>query len=143
LFTTFQAACFPQRFPIARTVHADERGTLVETSRARSTDTLSFVSTTVPGAVRGQHYHRRKVERFVVVDGEAEIRLRRLITGEEVAFAVSGAAPVVVDMPPLWAHSLKNVGDRPATTVFWTNELLDPTAPDTYRYDVYTRSEQT
>lgn len=137
MFTTFLSFCFPRSFPIARAVHRDARGSLFEVVRARSTDSASFVSTTVPGAVRGQHFHRRKVERFLVVDGEAEIRLRRVGTHEEVAFHVSGAVPQAVDMPTLWAHSLKNTGTTPLTTVFWTNELLDPGNPDTYPYDVY------
>lgn len=137
LFHTFQSFCFPGSFPIDRDVHRDSRGSLFESARARHTDTLSFVSTTVPGAVRGQHFHRRKVERFLVVDGEAEIKLRRLVTHEEVAFRVNGERPQVVDMPPLWAHSLKNCGSRPVTTVFWTNELLDPKHPDTYSAPVY------
>jgi UDP-2-acetamido-2,6-beta-L-arabino-hexul-4-ose reductase len=137
LFTTFQSFCFPRAFPFDRRTHHDDRGTLFEAVRARRSDTLSFVSTTVPGAVRGQHFHRRKIERFVVVDGTAEIRLRRLVTGEEVAFQVSGERPQAVDMPPLWAHSLKNTGDRAVTTVFWTNELLDAERPDTYACPVY------
>ncbi|MDP5183841.1 NAD-dependent epimerase/dehydratase family protein [Blastococcus sp. BMG 814] len=137
LFNTYQSFCFPGAFPIDKVMHSDARGTLFESARAQSTDSLSFVSTTVPGAVRGQHFHRRKVERFIVVDGEAEIRLRRLITGEEIAFAVSGSRPQAVDMPPMWAHSLKNTGSRPVTTVFWTNELLDPQSPDTYPFPVY------
>lgn len=137
LFNTFQSFCFPVAFPIDRVVHSDDRGSLFESTRASGTDTLSFVSSTVPGAVRGQHFHRRKVERFVVIDGQAEIRLQRLVTGEEVAFAVSGDRPQAVDMPPLWAHSLKNTGVRDATTVFWTNELLNPQRPDTYPFPVY------
>jgi UDP-2-acetamido-2,6-beta-L-arabino-hexul-4-ose reductase len=137
LFTTFQSFCFPGAFPLDLDRHTDARGTLFESSRARRTDTLSFVSTTVPGAVRGEHFHRRKIERFVVVDGEAEIRLRRLITGQEVVFRVSGDRPQAIDMPVLWAHSLKNHGTRPATTIFWTNELLDTESPDTYRFPVY------
>jgi UDP-2-acetamido-2,6-beta-L-arabino-hexul-4-ose reductase len=137
LFSTFQSFCFPARFPFRRTVHSDERGELFETARARRTDSLSFVSTTVPGAVRGQHFHRRKVERFLVIEGEVEIRLRRMITGEEVTFRVSGRQPAAVDMPTLWAHSLKNVGATTAVTAFWSNDLLDAQNSDTYRFPVY------
>lgn len=137
LFSTFQSFCFPQRFPIGRPVHSDARGALFEGVRATSTDTLSFFSTTVPGAVRGQHFHRRKVERFLVVSGRAEIQLRRVCSDQEVAFQVSGDQPQAVDMPPLWAHSIKNTGGDVVTTAFWTNELLNPAAPDTYRYLVY------
>ncbi|MGY1719490.1 NAD-dependent epimerase/dehydratase family protein [Blastococcus sp. SYSU DS0552] len=137
LFTTFQSYCFPSRFPFASAVHSDDRGVLFETTRARRTDSLSFISTTVPGAVRGQHYHRRKVERFFVIEGDVEIRLRRMVTGEQVQFHVSGRQPQAVDMPTMWAHSLRNVGTGPAVTAFWSNELLDPENPDTYRFPVY------
>jgi UDP-2-acetamido-2,6-beta-L-arabino-hexul-4-ose reductase len=137
LFSTFQAACFPARFPFVCQLHTDDRGTLYEASRAQATDTLTFVSSTAPGHVRGQHFHRRKIERFLVVDGEAEICLTRVGGDECIVFRVSGEQPIAVDMPPLWAHSLKNTGDRDVTTVFWTNELLNPADPDTYRHPVY------
>lgn len=137
LFNTFQSFCFPDAFPLQRETHTDARGSLFESTRAKGTDTLSFLSITVPGAVRGQHFHRRKIERFVVVDGEAEIKLRQMVTGKTVTFAVSGTRPEAVDMPPLWAHSLRNTGDRPLITAFWSNELLNPADPDTYRYPVY------
>lgn len=141
LFSTFQSYCFPSQFPIDRTVHADVRGALYESVRASATDTLSFMSTTMPGAVRGQHFHRRKVERFLVVSGRAEIRLRRVCSDQEVAFQVAGDRPQAVDMPTLWAHSLKNTGDDVVTTAFWANELLDPDAPDTHRYQLYPEGE--
>jgi UDP-2-acetamido-2,6-beta-L-arabino-hexul-4-ose reductase len=137
LFHTFQSFCFPDRFPMDRTLNSDPRGTLFETVRARSTDSLSFVSTTRPGAVRGQHFHRRKVERFLVLDGEAEIRLEQVAGTGTVTFRVSGDRPQAVDMPPLWAHAIKNVGASTLVTAFWTNELLDAADPDTHRFCVY------
>jgi UDP-2-acetamido-2,6-beta-L-arabino-hexul-4-ose reductase len=76
--------------------------------------------------------HLRKFERFLVVDGEVEISLRRLHTDEVVAFRVTGQRPAIVDMPTMWAHKMINVGDRPATTFFWTNEVYSPDDPDTY-----------
>ena len=39
-----------------------------------------------PGATRGDHYHLRKVERFFVVKGTAEIALRRLYDDEVIRF---------------------------------------------------------
>lgn len=48
-----------------------------------------FYSSTNPGFTRGQHWHRRKVERFLVLRGQAEIRLRKLFTDEVVTFPVS------------------------------------------------------
>lgn len=132
LFNTLRAALFPAHYPIPLTAHADERGRLVETVRSHGGPGQTFVSTSRPGVTRGRHYHVRKIERFVVLAGEARIRLRRVLTDETVAFDVSGESPVVVDMPTMWSHDITNTGDSELTTVFWTNELFDPQAPDTY-----------
>jgi len=37
-----------------------------------------------------------------------------------------------VDMPTLHTHNITNVGDTPLLTLFWTHDLFDPDAPDTY-----------
>ena len=85
-----------------------------------------------PGATRGQHFHLDKVERFVVVEGDATISLRRVLFDEVITFRVSGDRPVIVDMPTLWTHNLTNVGTTPLITQFWTNQIFDAAAPDTY-----------
>ena len=95
-----------------------------------------FYSTTNPGFTRGQHWHRHKVERFLVVSGQGEIRLRKLFTDAIVAFAVSGAEPAIVDMPTCWVHSITNTGTEPLVTLFFADELYDPERPDTYPEDV-------
>jgi UDP-2-acetamido-2,6-beta-L-arabino-hexul-4-ose reductase len=86
----------------------------------------------VPGAQRGDHYHLRKVERFFVVKGEAEIALRRLLHDDVVTFRLSGDRPSFADMPTLWVHNIRNVGDDDLVTVFWADQLLDPQHPDQY-----------
>lgn len=136
LFNTLRAAMFPARCPIPLVRHTDPRGSLVETVRAHGSEGQTFVSTTVPGITRGQHFHLRKVERFVVVGGQARIALRKVLTDEVVAFDVEGAAPVIVDMPTLWAHKITNTGAGELTTMFWTNELFNPEDTDTYPEDV-------
>lgn len=136
LFNTLRAAVFPHHYPIPLARHSDERGSLVETVRAHGSEGQTFFSTSKPGVTRGQHFHLRKVERFVVVDGEARISLRRMLTDELISFDVSGEEPVIVDMPTLWAHNIVNTGDRELTTMFWTNELFDASNPDTYAEEV-------
>ncbi|GIJ51678.1 epimerase [Virgisporangium aliadipatigenens] len=131
LFNTFRShlPVVPRPLP----THADARGELVETVKAHGGPGQSFCSSTVPGATRGQHYHLHKIERFVVVSGEAEIRLRRVLHDDVVTLRVSGREPVAVDMPALWAHSITNVGGADLITLFWANEVFDPARPDTYR----------
>lgn len=132
LFNTYRACLFPQGYPIHPQVHADQRGALVETVRSHGGTGQAFASTTVPGATRGNHYHLRKIERFMVVSGEAEIALRRLYDDRVVRFRVSGDRPGFVDMPTMWTHSIENVGDTDVVTVFWADQLLDPVDPDQY-----------
>ncbi|MGH3326849.1 MAG: NAD-dependent epimerase/dehydratase family protein [Streptomycetales bacterium] len=132
LFNTYRSHLFPHRYPLRTPPRSDARGRLVECVRTGYAGGQAFVSTTEPGAVRGNHYHLRKLERFLVVDGEAEISLRRLFSGDVVRFRVRGATPAIVDMPTMWVHNLANVGDRPVTTFFWANELFSPSDADTF-----------
>lgn len=132
LFNTYRSYLFPARYPIMMTPRTDARGSLVECVRTGSAGGQAFISITVPGATRGEHLHLRKFERFLVVDGEAEIALRRLFTKEVIRFRVSGERPGAIDMPTTWVHNITNVGRRPVTTLFWSNELFDPSDPDTF-----------
>jgi UDP-2-acetamido-2,6-beta-L-arabino-hexul-4-ose reductase len=132
LFNTYRAALFPDHYPIALTAHADDRGRLVETVRAHGGQGQTFVSTTKPGITRGEHFHLGKVERFVVLSGEAHISLRKVCTDEVVSFHVTGDQPAVVDMPTMWVHNITNTGNSELTTLFWTHSLFDPEHPDTF-----------
>ncbi|MFI5931855.1 NAD-dependent epimerase/dehydratase family protein [Actinoplanes sp. NPDC051494] len=130
LFNTYRSHLAPAPFGLTR--HADARGSLVETVKVHGGGGQTFCSSTVPGVTRGQHFHLAKVERFVVVRGEAEICLRRVLHDEVLRFRVSGDEPVVVDMPTMWVHNITNVGAGELTTLFWSNDLFDPANPDTY-----------
>jgi UDP-2-acetamido-2,6-beta-L-arabino-hexul-4-ose reductase len=132
LFNTLRAARFPTHYPIPLTPRTDDRGSLVEVIRAHGGQGQTFVSTTKPGVARGEHFHLRKIERFVVLKGTARISLRRLFTDQVVSFDVNGDSPVIVDMPTMWAHNITNTGTDELTTLFWANELFDPAAPDTF-----------
>ena len=42
------------------------------------------------------------------------------------------ATPSFVDMPTMWVHNIRNVGDRELLTMFWADQLLDAGRPDQY-----------
>lgn len=132
LFNTYRSFLTDELRPIAHRRHVDARGDFVEVIRSHGGSGQSSFSTTVPGVTRGDHFHRRKVERFTVIDGTARISLRRVLTDEIVDLVVSGAEPVSIDMPALWSHSITNIGDSTLRTLFWTNDIFDPDHPDTY-----------
>ena len=95
-----------------------------------------FVSRTKPGITRGNHFHQTKTEKFVVVEGEAVIRLRAIEGGEVTAFTVRGSDFRVVDIPPGLTHSITNVGSGELVTLFWSSEVFDRDRPDTYALQV-------
>lgn len=136
LFNTYRSATFPEHFPIHPAPAKDPRGRLVEAVKGAGGQTQVFYSTTNPGFTRGQHWHRHKVERFLVLSGQGEIRLRKLFTDEVVTFSVSGEEPAIIDMPTFWVHSITNTGQEPLVTLFFADELYDPVTPDTYPEDV-------
>ncbi|WP_407361029.1 NAD-dependent epimerase/dehydratase family protein [Microbacterium sp. LBN7] len=131
LFNTYRSYTFPAQSPIDLTRHADARGSFFEIIRSHGGPGQSSFSTTVPGVTRGDHFHRRKIERFTVLQGRARISLRRLYSDEVVSFEVSGDAPGAVDMPTMWAHNITNIGEDLLYTSFWTNDIFDPANPDT------------
>lgn len=131
LFNSYRAASYPDSWPRKLTLHTDPRGTLFEAVKGGGGG-QTFLSTTVPGVTRGDHFHLAKVERFLVIGGDAIIRMRKVLSDEVWEFKVSGDAPSPVDMPTLHTHSIENVGDTPLLTLFWTHDLFDPQNPDTF-----------
>ena len=136
LFNTYRQHLYPARFPQAVKVHSDARGRLFEAAKGGGGG-QSFISWTEPGVTRGEHFHLHKVERFLVVEGQARIAMRKVLTDETHVFDVDGDAPACVDMPTLWTHNITNTGTRPLVTLFWTHDIFDPAATDTYADKVY------
>lgn len=136
LFNTYRSFTFPEHAPIHPPLHADERGELFECVRAWGGQAQVFCSTTRPGFTRGEHFHLRKVERFLVISGTAQIALRKLFTEDVVTFDVGGDRSAIVDMPTMWAHSITNIGTDDLITMFWAHEILDQEHPDTFREPV-------
>ncbi len=131
LFNTYRSHLFPAGCPLYATPRTDARGTLVECVRAGSGG-QSFVSTTAAGAVRGDHVHLRKFERFMVLSGEAEVCMRRLGSRQVMRFRLTGEQPGIVDIPTLWTHNLIGRSQQPTVAFFWTNEILHPEDTDTF-----------
>lgn len=131
LFNTYRQHLYPDHFPRAVKVNTDARGRLFEAAKGGGGG-QSFISWTEPGVTRGEHFHLHKVERFLVVEGQANISMRKVLTDEVHSFDVTGDAPAYVDMPTLWTHNITNTGDKPLVTLFWTHDIFDPSAPDTF-----------
>lgn len=131
IFNSYRCALYPDDFPRPLKLNNDHRGTLFEAVKGGSGG-QTFLSWTNPGVTRGDHFHLNKVERFLVLEGKAVIRIRRVMDDKVWTYPVSGETPAFVDMPTLHTHSIENTSDKPLLTLFWAHEIFDPTAPDTY-----------
>lgn len=131
LFNTYRSYMFLARPEMPLVKHSDPRGSFTEMIRTFGGTGQSSFSTTVPGVLRGGHYHRRKVERFLVLSGTARISLRKMFSDEAYHFDVTGDEPVAIDIPTMWTHSIENTGTKTLLTYFWTDDHFDPKNPDT------------
>ena len=136
MFNTYRSFLVGDRLPIPLDRKEDARGAFFEVVRSSGGEGQSSFSTTVPGVTRGQHYHRRKIERFTVLSGTAEIAMRKMFSDEEVTYRVDGENPVAIDMPTMWSHNITNIGASNLYTMFWISEIFDPASPDTIPEEV-------
>lgn len=116
-------------------INEDERGKYLEVFKIPGMCQVSY-ATSKPGAVRGNHYHKRKREIICVVEGEAHIKVRNRETSEIKEYFVSGETPQTVEMPLNWAHSVKNIGKDKLLLLIWASEIFNPDDPDTNAEEV-------
>jgi len=134
LYATFLSYLPPERWEYGLEIKADQRGNLAEFIKSPWFGQI-FVSRTLPGITRGNHYHHTKTEKFLVLAGEGLIRFRHIedLAGRQIIeHRVRGEEYRVVEIPPGWTHSITNVGSGEMITLFWSSELFDPDRPDTY-----------
>ena len=135
LFNTYRSYLYPHKYPVQVVMHKDERGTLFEAVKSLNGG-QTFISTTKPGITRGNHYHTSKLERFFVLNGQAEIRIKKLFSEKVVTFKVNGLKPQYIDIPTLHTHDITNTGKEELITLFWSHEIFDPEYPDTFPENV-------
>lgn len=131
LYSTYVSYLPTDSFAYALTQRADPRGELAELLKSPRIGQI-FVSRTRPGFTRGNHYHDTKVEKFVVMEGDAVIRFRHILGGDVIEYLVSGREFRVVDIPPGYSHSIENIGQNDLIVLFWAAEIFDPNIPDAF-----------
>ena len=131
LYSTWLTYLAPNDFSYGLELKKDDRGSLFELLKSHTSGQL-FVSTTLPGITRGNHFHHSKTEKFIIVQGTGRIQFRSVLGEHIIEYNVSGARPQVVDIPPGYTHNITNTGDDTMITLFWANEVFDPQNPDTF-----------
>jgi UDP-2-acetamido-2,6-beta-L-arabino-hexul-4-ose reductase len=158
LYATYSAYLPTDNFAYSLDQRVDQRGELAELLKSSAIGQI-FVSRTRPGITRGNHFHDTKVEKFVVLEGEAVIRFRHIGTdirgqgsssfakasadrevggqrAEIIEYRINGRDFKVVDIPAGYTHSIENIGSNDLIVLFWADEIFDPDKPDTYYEEV-------
>lgn len=116
-------------------IKSDERGNFVEIFKIPNFGQVSY-STTKPGIIRGNHYHKRKREIFCVIEGKAKIKQRNIKNNEIEEIIVSGKSLELVEMKLNWTHNIQNIGSTEMKLLIWTSEIYNPEDPDTFYEEV-------
>jgi len=116
-------------------MNVDERGSFTELIHTESAGQVS-VSVSKPGVVRGNHFHDTKIEKFIVLSGEARIAFRHMASGERMEFLVNGEQPRIVTIPVGYTHNIENTGTGDMVLLIWANENFDRSRPDTFSEEV-------
>lgn len=137
LYTTYLSYLPENDFSYGLVLKSDNRGWLFELLKTRVAGQI-FISKTLPGITRGNHFHHTKTEKFLVIHGEGLINFRKIAEpdAQVIEYRVSGSRPQVVDIPPGYTHNIMNVGNDEMLTLFWANEIFDPAKPDTFFLNV-------
>ena len=124
------------------TVHADERGRLME--MLRSDDPFfskfgqAYLTTAYPGAVKAWHYHQKQVDHFTCVRGMMKVVLYDDRDGSPTRgtvneFFIGEHNPLLVRIPAGVYHGFKCISEHEALIVNVPTEVYHYDRPDEFR----------
>jgi UDP-2-acetamido-2,6-beta-L-arabino-hexul-4-ose reductase len=114
-------------------IKMDRRGSLVEAYKLPN-DGQVFYVIAEPGETRGNHYHKRKIEHFLVIHGSAVIQVRNRITNDVMNVEVSGGKPMRVSIYPNHTHNISS--KEGCIFLVWCDEQFDESDPDTFAEEI-------
>jgi UDP-2-acetamido-2,6-beta-L-arabino-hexul-4-ose reductase len=135
LYSTYLSYLPEDQFSYELKMNIDNRGSFTEFIKTPERGQIS-VNISKPGIKKGNHWHKTKNEKFLVVSGNGIIRLRKIDSDIIIEHYVSGDKLEVVDIPVGYTHSIENLGDTDMVTIIWVNECFDVENPDTYTLEV-------
>jgi UDP-2-acetamido-2,6-beta-L-arabino-hexul-4-ose reductase len=116
-------------------MNVDKRGSFTEFIKTLNCGQVS-INVSKPGITKGNHWHKSKNEKFLVVSGSGVIRFRKIGDEQVIEYFVNGDKLQVIDIPPGYIHNIENIGKSNLVTVMWANEAFDPENADTSYMEV-------
>ena len=127
-------------------VHPDERGRLFEIWRSDDEEFCGFgqvyVTTALPGIIKGWHLHQRQTDCFTVIKGRAlfalyDARADSPTCGQLQTFLCDEQHRIAILIPPAVHHGFKNIGDEEVWCLNCPDRTYNAAAPDEDRLDPF------
>jgi len=95
-----------------------------------------YVATILPGGVRGNHFHKKKLEWFTILNGKVRVLLEDVKTKKRKDLILDSSEAFLkrILIKNETAHVFKNISDSTVVLVVYSNKIYDPKNPDTYDY---------
>ena len=135
LYSTYVSYFDKKNFFYNTPDHADSRGKFIEFIKSKSLGQVSFF-TIKPSQTRGCHYHHYKTEKFLITDGEFEVKYQD-ISDKKKKFKkkFDKQKSFILETMPGYYHEIKNVGKHNLSVLIWSNEVYNPLKHDTYKLE--------
>jgi UDP-2-acetamido-2,6-beta-L-arabino-hexul-4-ose reductase len=115
-------------------IKEDRRGLLVEAFRLPQDGQVFYVKV-LPNEIRGNHYHTRKIEKFLVIDGTAEMSVKNRVTQDIMRVEVNSYKPMLITVVPNHTHCIQ-AGERGCIFLVWASEIFNKDDPDTIEEEI-------
>lgn len=116
------------------TVNKNSSGSFVEAYKLPHDGQVSYLIVN-PKETRGNHYHLRKTEHFLIIYGAATITSKNRDTDDVMKVELSGYKPLVATIPPNHTHSL-TATDEGCICLIWCDEQFNKEDADTFPEEV-------
>jgi len=117
----------------------DDRGFLFEVLRAEQVNApfgQIFVSSVMPGKVKGNHFHKRKREWYLAIRGKVKVHFLDTKSGERKEIILDEKKPSIVEIPIGVSHAITNEGKKEAVILSYISESFNKDDPDTFEFKV-------
>ncbi|MGO5052627.1 polysaccharide biosynthesis C-terminal domain-containing protein [Lachnospiraceae bacterium LCP25S3_G4] len=135
LYSTYQSYLPESEFIYPLKTNVDKRGSFTEIIKSNYSGQYS-INIAKPNITKGNHWHKTKCEKFIVVSGTGLIQLQQVGEEQICNFYVSGEKLEVIEIPPGYIHNIVNIGNSDLITLIWCSECFDENHPDTYFQEV-------
>ena len=135
LYSTYLSFLDENDFKYALNTHSDNRGSFTEILKTNEYGQFS-VNIIKQGITKGNHYHNTKNEKYLVVSGKVLIQFKKIDDEKIISYEVSDEKLEIVDIPPGYAHNIKNIGNTDAVVFMWANEVFDKDNTDTFNFTI-------